>query len=306
MVKLAQRYLAHRRSFGFLLRAEGYDLLAFARFLDRTAPGQPLSTKLTLQWLKRKPVQSVTIAHRLSAIRCFARYCATLDPKTQIPPTNLTPYRNSRRAPHIFTDDQLRLILHRTKNLRPWRNELRPLTYRTLIGLLICTGIRPSEALRLQDEHLDATAGTLQIPAVKRSSGRTLPLHPSTVRALQHYQGIRRSHYPFTSHFFVGPWGRPLRMMAADWTFRRLVCGMVGNGSRPNPRLYDLRHLFATKWIARWARQSVPLAHRLVLLSRYLGHKDFHDTYWYVQPESSALQKAAKVFEQYRHQPTAT
>jgi integrase len=303
MVKLARRYLAHRRSFGYLLRAEGYDLIAFARFLDRTAPGRPLRTKLALEWIKQKPVQSVTRAIRLSAIRGFARFCATLDPRTQIPPNHLTPYRNSRRAPHLFTEPQLQLILRRTKDLRPWRTELRPLTDRTLIGLLVCSGLRPSEALRLRDGDFNAATGTLRVPAVKRSPGRTLPLHPSTARALQRYQTIRRSHYPSASHFFVGPFGRPLQICAVDWTFRRLVRGIVSNGSRPGPRLYDLRHRFATKWIARWSRQAAPLAHRLVLLSRYLGHRHFHDTYWYVQPESSALKNAAGRFEQCRHQP---
>jgi len=303
MTQLARRYLAHRRSFGYRLHAEGYNLLAFARFLDRTAPGEPLSTKLALQWSKRRGVQPVTVANRLSAIRGFARFCATLDPRTQVPPKRLTPYRSSRRAPHIYTDAQLRLILRRTRALRPWRNPLRPLTYRTFIGLLVCSGLRPSEAIRLRDEDFNAATGTLRVPAVKRSPARTLPLHPSTVQALQSYQSIRRSHYPLASHFFVGPFGRPLQMCAADWTFRRLVRGIPGNGSRPSPRLYDLRHRFATKWIARWSGQSAPLPHRLVLLSRYLGHRYFHDTYWYVQPESSALKKAATQFERYRHQP---
>jgi integrase len=302
MAKLARRYLTHRRSFGYLLRIEGYVLLAFARFLDRTAPGQPLSTKLALQWVNRKPVQAVTIANRLSAIRGFARFCATLDPRTQIPPTHLTAYRSHRRAPHIFAEAQLQLILRRTKDLRPWHNPLRPLVYRTLIGLLVCTGLRPSEVVRLRDEDFDAATGTLRVPAVKRSPQRTLPLHPLTVRALQRYQRLRRSHYPLANHFFVGPFGRPLQMCAADWTFRRLVRGMVSNGSRPNPRLYDLRHRFATQWIARWSRQAAPLEHRLVLLSRYLGHCNFHDTYWYVQPESSALKHAAARFEHYRDQ----
>ncbi len=303
MAKLARRYLAHRRGFGYRLQGAGYDLLAFARFLDRAAPGQPLSTKLALQWLKTKQCRPVTIAVRLSTIRVFARFCATLDPRTQIPSTHLFPRRESHRAPHIFTDAQLHLLLRRTKGLRPWRNELRPLVYRTLIALLACSGIRPSEAIRLRAEDFNATTGTLRVPAVKRSPERTLPLHPSAVRALQRYQSVRRSHYPLASHFFVGPFGRPLQMCAADWTFRRLRRGIPSNGSRPYPRLYDLRHRFATKWIASWSRQSVPLAHRLVLLSRYLGHRYFHDTYWYVQPESSALKTAATRFERYRHQP---
>jgi hypothetical protein len=40
-----------------------------------------------------------------------------------------------------------------------------------------------------------------------------------------------------------------------------------------------LRHTLATKLIERWSQQSVPLAHRLVMLSQYLGHKYFHHTY---------------------------
>jgi integrase len=300
MEKLARRYLAHRRGFGYRLRAEGYELIAFARFLDRTASGQPLSTNLALQWSKRQPAQPVTIANRLSMIRGLARFCATLDSRTQIPPSHLIPYRNHRRAPHIFSDADLHLILRRTMELRSWRTKLRPLTYRTFIGLLVCAGLRPSEALRLREGDFNASAGTLRVSAVKCSPSRTLPLHPSTVKALQRYQNIRRSHYPLASHFFVGPMGRPLQLSAAEWNFRRLVRGIPSNGSRPGPRLYDLRHRFASQWIARWSRQSVPLAHRLVLLSRYLGHRHFHDTYWYVQPQSSALKKAAVRFENYR------
>ena len=305
MEKLARRYLAHRRGFGYRLRAEGYELIGFARFLDSTAPGTPLSTNLALQWSKRQPAQPVTIANRLSMIRGLARFCATLDSRTQIPPSHLVPYRSHRRAPHIFSNAELHLILRRTMKLRSWRTRLRPITYRTLIGLLVCTGLRPSEALRLRDEDFNASAGTLRVPAVKCTPSRTLPLHPSTVRALQRYQNIRRSHYPLASHFFVGPFGRPLLLSAAEWNFRRLVRGIPSNGSRPGPRLYDLRHRFASQWIARWSRQSVPLAHRLVLLSRYLGHRHFHDTYWYVQPESSALKTAATRFEQYYRHPPA-
>ena len=302
MLKRVQRYLVHRRSFGYILRTEGHDLRAFARFLDRTAPGQPVSIKLALQWAEQGSVQPVTKAHRLSAIRGFARFWASLDPRTQVPPQHLIHYRERGCRPHIFSDAELRLILRRTRSLRPWHTDLRPVTYATLIGLLASSGLRPSEAVRLRDQDFDAATGTLQVPAVKRSPGRLLPLHPSAVRALEKYQRVRQARYPSSTHFFVGPFGRPLQMAAADWTFARLVSGIPSNGSWPRPRLYDLRHRFATKWITRWSVKSVPLAHHLVLLSRYLGHRHFHDTYWYVQPEISALKNAAARFERYRHQ----
>jgi integrase len=123
------------------------------------------------------------------------------------------------------------------------------------------------------------------------------------VRALRRYQTTRRRRFPFTRHFFVGPFGRPLKASAAQWTFRRLAQGVPSNGARLAVRLYDFRHSVATKLIARWSRQSAPLANRLVLLSRYLGHKYFHHTYWYVQYDLSALKTAAARFEHYRNQP---
>jgi integrase len=300
MEELARRYLEHRRQFGYRLFSQSYGLLAFARFADQTAPGQPITVALALRWATRQPALPITVASRLSIIRGFAGYCATFDPRTETVPARLTNQAPRRRAPHIYSREQLRLILRRTDSLRPWRTDLRPITYRTLIGLLACTGLRPCEALRLRDEDFDATAGALRVPSTKFTPVRILPLHPSAVRALRHYQTIRRKRFPFTSRFFVGPYGRPLTSSAAEWTFHRLVYDIPGNGARPHPRLYDFRHTFATTLVSRWSRQANPIPQRLVLLSRYLGHKYFHHTYWYVQHEREALRSASARFDDYR------
>jgi len=301
MREMVRRYLSHRRGFGYGLRTQKFDLASFARFADRVAPRQPLTVSLALRWARRQPAAPVTMASRLSVIRGLARFCSAFDSRTQVPPKRLTHSLVRRRAPHIFTDAQVKLILRRTQALRPWRtNPIRSLTYRTLIGLLVCTGLRLGEAFRLRDEDFDGVARTLRVPAVKCGPGRTLPLHPSTVRALRHYQNHRRIQFPSAAWFFVGPLGDQLQKCSADRTFRRLARGISCNGARRNVRLYDFRHTLATKFIGRWARQSVPLAHRLVLLSQFLGHKYFHHTYWYVQHHHATLRAAAVRFERYR------
>ena len=166
-------------------------------------------------------------AERDSRLCAVLRHTRSADANPRPP---LDALREHRRAPHLFTEAQLRLILRRIKTLRPWRTELRPLTYRTLIGLLACSGLRPSEALRLRDADFQAATGTLHVPPVKRSRGRTLPLHPTTTRALQRYQRIRRSHYPTATHFFVGPvWSAPADVRRR-LDFSALVRGMVSNG----------------------------------------------------------------------------
>ena len=35
-------------------------------------------------------------------VRGFARYCVALDPRTEVPPADLLPYRYQRRAPFFF------------------------------------------------------------------------------------------------------------------------------------------------------------------------------------------------------------
>ncbi len=139
MEQLVQRYLEHRRQFGYRLFSQGYALLAFARFADQTAPGQAITVRLALRCARRQPALPITVASRLSITRGFARFCATFDPRTEAIPVRLTNGTPRRRAPHVFSREQIRLILRRTDSLGPWRTNLRPVTYRTLIGLLACT-----------------------------------------------------------------------------------------------------------------------------------------------------------------------
>ena len=68
-------YLAHRRKLGFVLSIQAYHLRKFASFADKTAPGQPLTAALALQW-------ATSVGHnrcgyhamRYQAVRGLARY----------------------------------------------------------------------------------------------------------------------------------------------------------------------------------------------------------------------------------------
>jgi integrase len=190
--------------------------------------------------------------------------------------------------------------MQRAGKLRANGSTLRPQTLQTLIGLIACTGLRINEALRLRCDDLDMHNGTLRVAPAKFSPERELPLHPSTLCALDRYRRLRQRHYPDGAHLFIGPHGRPMQSCAAQWTLRHLVYDFPPRGARLRPRFHDFRHSLATHLIARWSRQGAPIAHRLLLLSRYLGHKYFHNTYWYIEPERAALQAAATRFERLR------
>lgn len=306
MKSRVEQYLAHRRSLGSPLRTTAYPLQAFARFADTHASDQPLTCLLAMRWIARYTQDMrVTRNNRVSALRGFARFCQAIDARTEVPPLALLSPKPKRRAPHIFSDMQVRCLMQQTRHLRSSSAQLRSMTMETVIGLLACTGLRIGEALRLRFQDFDARAGMIHVLRTKYSPERDLPLHPSTVRALQRYQKVRWQIYPVGEHFFVGPRGKPLTAENTRHSFDCVARSLKVNGARTRPRLHDLRHSFATKLVARWAQQSAPVEHRLLLLSRYLGHRHFSDTYWYLEPDRAALQSAAESFHHYHRNSTA-
>ena len=70
----------------------------------------------------------------------------------------------------------LEQLLAATERLWP-SYPLKRLVYRTLFGLLACTGLRISEALKLNADHVDLKHGVLRIEKTKFKKSRLVPLH---------------------------------------------------------------------------------------------------------------------------------
>lgn len=295
---LVRRYLAYRRSLGYRMRNAEL-LLDFARLADREAPGKPLTVALAVRWATAVPSARLnTRLGRIGLVRGFARYCASFDVQTQIPEPGLLGPGFQRVQPHLFTTAETKLILQRAGRLQTCRSPLHPLTYETLIGLLAATGIRPGEALRLHGGDLDTDKDTLRIRRCKFSPERVLAIHRTTVRALRYYREKRQALFPWGETLFVSATGNPLCARRTAKVFRRLARGLVSRSEKRPVRLMDFRHTFASQRISQWSRQSQPIAHHLLLLARYLGHRTFNSTWWYVSSDPRALQAAS---ERFRH-----
>ncbi len=294
-------YLKHRRALGFILRVDHRQLPKLARFHERIAPGQPLRTVLILKWAVQPNTGSRNYyVKRLAMARSFARYCAALEPRTQVPDHRLLGRGYLKCVPHIYSTSEIQLLLRRARRLSTRRFPQRPITFETLLGLIACTGMRLNEALRLDCEDFDFTAGTIRVPRSKFSPERILPLHPSTLRAIRRYLRVRSAAQIFGAHFFFNRFGGRLADTTVHRMFRDIACPIACTGALPRPRIHDLRHTFATNHISRWNRQAAPVAHRLLLLSRYLGHQSFRDTWWYVSADPATLRDAAARFQRFQ------
>jgi integrase/recombinase XerD len=286
-------YLAIRRALGFQLR--GYDRLLGDLIDDLERAGAPtLTTELAVAWASKPAgAQPFRWRTRLSIARGFARYLQTIDPGAQVPPSNLLAYRRARPAPYLYSAAELDALLDATDTLRP---PLRAATYRTLLGLLAVTGMRVGEAIALDRDDVDLRAGRLAIRAAKRDT-RQLPLHPTTVAALDAYVHRRDQSRPAAKapSFFVSTTGTRLIYECARETFIKLrrVAGLERT-SGPGPRIHDLRHSFSVQTLLEWHRAGIDVGAQLPLLSAWLGHRHPASTYYYLQAAPELLALAAE------------
>jgi integrase/recombinase XerD len=294
--KAVENYLTMRRSLGFKLRDMGYNLRHFVSFMEQQR-ASIITTELALRWAQLpQDVHPAQWAARLSFVRSFARYWSATDPRTEIPPTGLLPYRTKRATPYIYSNDEIQQILNAARNLPP-STGLRPWTYYSLFGLMAVTGMRISEVIRLDHADVDLKQGLLTVRLTKFSKSRLIPLHPSTVKKLKRYLHRRDELYPrhLTARFFLSNQGTPLTDCMVRWTFVKLSrqIGLRKVGDSFGPRLHDLRHRFAVTTLLHWYRTGLDVEQRLPVLSTYLGHAHVTDTYWYLSaiPELLALTK---------------
>jgi integrase len=264
-----------------------------------------ITTDLAVRWvLRRQHVQPATRSRLLSMIRKFAVWRSAFDRRTEIPPLHILEARHRRPKPYIYADEEVGRLMDQAVGL-PSRSGLRARTHSTLIGLLAATGLRPGEALALDEADVDLVNGILAIRETKFGKSRFVPLHESTRRALSEYAECRDRLGPqrLTRAFFVSERGKPLVSGSVRRTFAKLSAA-IGIRTLPGerrlgrgPRLQDLRHSFATRRLVEWYRAGCDVRREMPKLTTYLGHASVVSTYWYIQAIPELLQLATERFK---------
>ena len=158
---------------------------------------------------------------------------------------------------------------------------MRPRTYKTLFILLAVTGLRPAEAYALR--RYDITHDGLIIRETKFRKSRLVPIHDSTRTALEHYLEHRSCIAKDDDHLFVSLAQHPLTPCIVSRTFRQLLLA-AGLPDRPRqPRVYDLRHRFATRALETCPDTRDHIGRHMLALTTYLGHAHIESTYWYLE-----------------------
>lgn len=296
-----QDYLALRRSLGFKLRDAGKGLLDFIVFMEQQRVAY-ITHRLALAWAQQTATTQPSIwARRLSWVRCFARHRSATDPRTQIPPASLLPYRPKRARPYLYSNDEIQALLHAALQL-PAGDGLRPWLYHCLFGVLSVSGLRISEAYNLTLQDVDLDAAVLTVRGTKFGKSRLIPLHASTCHVLADYVARRERLWQartVSSYLFVSSKGNRIDGATIHRVFYALSrqIGLRGPHDSHGPRLHDMRHRFAMKTLLHWYRSGEDVERRLPILSAYLGHVHVSDTFWYLSAWPELMQEAMSRLE---------
>jgi len=295
------QYVATRRVLGFSFYEPALSLGHFVDFMQ-AEQAEWITSDLALRWsMQPCNVQRATWARRLGHVRGFARWMVAIDDRTEVPVQGLLSPRRRRNPPHIYTDKEIEDLLRAASALSS-ATGMRALSYSTLIGLMVATGLRPSEAMSLNDKDVDLNDGILSIRDSKFGKSRFVPVHESTRQALNRYFQERNKicRQRQDDAFLINEHGRRLN---AGSTRRMFVRLSQATGLRPTsqdgrygrgPRLQDFRHTFATNRMVQWYHEGKNVTLELPKLSTYLGHVDVGLTYWYVEAVPELLDLASK------------
>ena len=288
-------FLRKKQDAGFLYYSAEYTLHQFDKFCaDRRVSNPEVTKDLVNSWLGSfDNCCAVTIAGRASVIRQFSLFLLSIGKEAYIPTHK--PHGKQRQI-HVLSDDEINALFEKIDQYSPGIHAASfcrlAIEYRVLFRLLLCCGLRVSEARKLKKDDVDLQNGTLLIRIGKGNKDRVVYL-PDDLRVLLiRYTELLKDDYDDCSMWFF-----PAREMdnllsvgLIDKRFNEAWNATSFATACPDkPTVHSLRHTYVVKRMNLWMEQGVPLHSMLPYLSRYLGHKSVEDTFYYYHQLDTAF-----------------
>lgn len=299
-----EEYISYKQALGYQIKIETQELRRFAAYTLSINYEGSLTRELAINWVTLNPKYSQWyLARRLETIRTFAKYICVLDPDAQMPPKGIFGKCHGRTTPYIFTEKEIYFLMDAALKLHS-PDGLRSQAISVSIGLLWATGMRPSELCKLKNDDVNLKDGLIIIKETKFMKSRIIPIHESTICALNEYLVVRehlRKDFSETS-FFLTTNSRSLSLRnfeTALFKIRNVLLIKNNKWDRRPPRLYDIRHTFACNTLLQWYKNGTDIDQKIIYLSTYLGHSKIADTYWYLTGTPELFDITSANFEKF-------
>jgi integrase/recombinase XerD len=209
-----------------------------------------------------------TVTRGLASIKSFYTFLIGAGAVGVNPAKGIVPAKVERKLPQILTSKEVDLFLE-----QPDHSDAKGCRDKAMLELLYATGIRVSELIGLNMEHLNLSAGFVRCPG--KSKERIIPLYPAAVRALTEYVNRVRPQMlerVGENALFVNMSGERMSRQGF-WKIIKHYQEKAGIKKEITP--HTLRHSFAAHLLENGAD--------LRSIQEMLGHADISSTQIYAQ-----------------------
>jgi integrase len=257
-----------------------FDQMCAEQFPNETS----LTAEICNAWAVKRGSETVKTTAGWSAfIREFARYLLRNGEQAYIQPIGAK-QKGQRYIPHIYSHAELTELWRAFDEVQP--SEAYPaanLILPTLIRLLYCCGMRPGEAFKLKVEDVNLCSGKIFIAGAKGNKDRIIMLADDVLDLCRNLNDQLQALFPNRSFFFAKNVSNPCDHRWVNWVFEKVRRTLHFESRSDNPpRLYDLRHTFATHRLYQWMRDGKDIYVMMPYLSAYMGHSKLIETFYYV------------------------
>lgn len=294
-------YVAHKQSLGMRFATEARTLRSFSKSVgavdvDRIEPRQ------VRDFLDGNGPMTRFWHRKFDALKGFYRFCLARGYAQHVPLPSTAARCPPSFTPYIYSDDDIRRLLDAAAGRV--RCNICASTSRTLLLLLYATGLRISEALKLDLADVDLQARLLHVRESKFYKTRLVPTGTDLTRVLGEYAMLRLKRSPVgpDAPFLLTRQGKRLSRAGAEEAFKQIreQAGVRRtDAARYQPRLHDLRHSFAVTRLVRWYRDDADVQRLLPQLATYLGHVHIAGTQRYLTMTPELLRQASLRFERF-------
>lgn len=294
-VSAANRFLASLKLRGlssFTIRAYGFDLVAFYRWLEKTNfQIETMQQSHLLRFIdsqRQTDIHPHTINRRLSTIRTFYRFCTGEDMPmgkgVTLPPAH---YKRAR-IDHNLGIFRLKHRSHRALQVQEPHVLIEPLSkeqvtaflgtlkrYRDLaiVHLMLLCGLRVGEVLKLRVQDIRREENTVRVQG-KGTKERSVPLPPVILSTIESYLHFERPSRTRSDRLFVVMQGRHRGQAMTYQGLRSIFRRRRRSKGLRNANPHSWRHTCGTDL----ARSGVGI----VSIKTLLGHADIQTTAQYI------------------------
>ena len=298
-----EAYVLFKRGLGIEMATTATTLAQFVRFADSAGHTGPVDLNIAVAWARSGNGHRESYeATRYELARRVSDFARVMDPELPELPRGIMGKTKERVTPYVYTDEEVAVLMSCASRFYYLQDPLKPMSLEFAIGLMRSAGLRPNEALALEDADYDEGERMLTVRLSKNAKTRIVPLDDSVAEAIGAYRERRdaaRADFSCT-RLIVGTGSRAVRIWTLDDLFMELRMALLGRGEmwqRRPPRLMDLRHTFAVRTLLRWHEEGADVNAMMPVLARYLGHESISETYWYLTGTPELMGIAGDAFE---------